>query len=1313
MYVSLKEAQVVAKSVCASDIAAATQSELVVAIQALQQSKPVAKVQDRIKLLQLRSSYGMLLQLASNYVYIIGETLQPLSAMASTSANSLESCLQRLESVSVHANCFQHKCRSAVLDKASSNSVAEHSVVEKRHNGWGESLVPCHSHIIATCCKKTLQELMSHDVSAVIQTSLSLVESGKMAVFRRCLADEILGKEVKFVQGPLGEDAIHFKNLMLQAVWQSHPSSSKTLSAQVLLLVTMTGDWRNWSALEYLVAPGEPLPDAEHVKKLMCNVLLGILAHKQPPLFPRHRWTGSLEAVTFYCMSYCVHVLFPGAYKRFLLKVAGQPSADVASRPQPAVEPAMEVGNCASTLVQQLEHQACVAVVGEADASQIGADAASTELGPAAFAALNARNRRDAWQWIVSQPFAKLLAMKLVLGPLTHMMNQQLAMSGVEFEHKQRCKHAKAMLCGKWDTSSRDYMLVVAACGDVETECLMSIKELYSSHLWEVIPAEDLTMAFQSLVHRLLARVGASVYQLFGQCHAAFPLKLFSLLRHPEKAEQLAATPECLKDNWTLQLQKQFPTFTEPGFLKILQCHALSQKTDISSVEAMHASVRRFLKVKSTQTHVVDLENVSASWIFQNCRRLLAKGKYVKKKALKKKVASGFLTPFNIIDKTEIARKQSYRRRRIAGGPWRAYQALHSAGSQGLPDQRQVAAAHQELKESGGDAWQEVKDLGDAKALSRTLPANMKAKKAIAWCRKKAIMKHEAEVLLALDDPLVPMPCHEKAHTIAKHCRNLGSGAAVKGLALVKQYCKLEAQKTNAAAQEADKDLALFQSSIGSKQSSHLKDLLLAVRQHHLHPIPGGDLYIMEMEPDSIQQATAAMAWSSQMRSNLGMDLSEVWEKHHHMVKPDAHKSTQSKAAVPCNKKCFQAGMCICSSAGRMLSRMHARFLALMKETFQSSEQKQLLGAGKVVVHLQADGEGCQHWWSVALMYWSPYRPTMQVLSAMDAPAWMPNAATEHATGSFKTSYEAVSLLQPDREWSIRFCTQDSSSVVLPLLLPAMVCVQLLAGPMQLWPVVRKTAPQGVDPWDLYSAYLVHQASVASTIDDIDEEADEEQEAQEDPEYDDNDDLQQILEAAIDYVETNEHGEESNPSITLDVSSGAIVGPQEVSNCILEPLPESASASASAIHDDQVVATDADASSSQIAAEARMYFGRVPALCSTTIGERGVIRFHSGRHSFEATCFRHDRCVLTRSNGGVRVSGRPLGLLTAWLLDDAEAASHKDKAYLRESMSLAKRQHGREHLKTIPWAADLFEQERPQDVDAGEPEEPESLKGLI
>lgn len=108
--------------------------------------------------------------------------------------------------------------------------------------------------------------------------------------------------------------------------------------------------------------------------------------------------------------------------------------------------------------------------------------------------------------------------------------------------------------------------------------------------------------------------------------------------------------------------------------------------------------------------------------------------------------------------------------------------------------------------------------------------------------------------------------------------------------------------------------------------------------------------------------------------------------------------------------------------------------------------------------------------------------------------------------------------------------------------------------------------------------------------------------------------------------------------------------------------------------------------------------------------EGGRISFYSSKNSFEAVCGNpshklFSRCVRTCGvTSNALCSGRPIGLLAAWLANNAQPDKARHWAANVLSPSLAERQIRRTMLALGDDAAELFAKER--QLDLGEPDEP-------
>ena len=129
---------------------------------------------------------------------------------------------------------------------------------------------------------------------------------------------------------------------------------------------------------------------------------------------------------------------------------------------------------------------------------------------------------------------------------------------------------------------------------------------------------------------------------------------------------------------------------------------------------------------------------------------------------------------------------------------------------------------------------------------------------------------------------------------------------------------------------------------------------------------------------------------------------------------------------------------------------------------------------------------------------------------------------------------------------------------------------------------------------------------------------------------------------------------------------------------------------------------------------------RLPAEAVVTWPGLGKVAFHHSKASFEATCFLHPQCVISRTSHGrpVRghglVAGRPLGFLACWIhhaTSCADKTAHWERDGWRTHFSLEARQAARRALLELPGGTALAANERPRGP--GEADEPDTLTGLL
>eukprot|EP00971_Amphidinium_carterae_P351554 6492163-Amphidinium_carterae.3 len=576
-------------------------------------ANPVVAAKHR--LLQIKSGYGILVKSTGivqdrvEHLFFIGRTTCPLQTMGKNNAQSTKECLQRVSGPSMAAKAFALKSRSVVLDKGSANFLAEHNISLERGDQWATMLLNCHTHIISTCQGKVFNTLFADEVSGLIRVALAIREGGRMALFREALRIQVR-KRVKFIPGQASADAVQYRNHMLNLFLAGEPNA---LQRTMLLMSAANGDWRHEHLEHYY--PRGTVPDLGQLTVFLETSIVAALGSHQPRIWPRHRWTGSEGATNDLCILLVCHNLLSYTFQCFMDLVAGHVSGSNGDSTPLASGPILSgEGNPAPTVdidISELVLQQAEGGVGE-----------SVPTSSNDHAARNAQVRVDAWNFLQSQPLPKLLMMKLALHPFAELMQKQLFLGSTEFECQQRVKLAELLLTGRGQVTDRDYCLVVAAEGGLEKAFLEHIQDLMSnSSHWQHFPDSNYTIQFRAFCFRTLQKAAAVVFKLLQLAHECFPLKVFKLVKEPERATEFDNIKACLKDPWVLQLQNTYGSLGHPDVMASLLSQAMVQLVDIADVEARHASIRRQLTAKSIQTWRLGMTHASAEWVLQNYRR--------------------------------------------------------------------------------------------------------------------------------------------------------------------------------------------------------------------------------------------------------------------------------------------------------------------------------------------------------------------------------------------------------------------------------------------------------------------------------------------------------------------------------------------------------------------------------------------------------------------------------------------------------------------------------------------------------------------
>eukprot|EP00971_Amphidinium_carterae_P341102 6479738-Amphidinium_carterae.2 len=983
----------------------------------------------KTKLLQIQSGFACLVHVGKTPVLLLGDLFNPITALSRCTARNMLHALQKVDVVSQMASSFNMQCRCVCLDKAATNTLTEKLVLNSRPAGWQSLFLHCDCHIIHTCFKKTL-ELLDGDVSSLIKCALSIREGGKMKYFREALAAVVEQREVVFVPEPLPASAQAYKQYIIQLALAR---DTLALTKITLLEYVMTGDWRNGHALEYAVPVGTTPPSPASVKGMMLDVLLTVLCSSQPGVFPRHRWTGAEQCIAAPTLMLAIHNLLTDTYKSFLALIGSRvlagdfvPSCSATDTAPPAQSQLVSIPEAAQVLPSENADLVEFPMVGEPLSDQSGGF----------YAALNSKHRQDTWQWLSSKPFPRLLLMQMIVIPLTDLLAQQLQSASIEFEEAELCKVAEALLEGRCSSSSRTFQLLRASLLQMDSDFMDALQSLRVSDIWSVFPAACRTVQCRALAHKLLARAGASVTELFSMPHQRFPVRLFQVLHKPEVEDTLLNMPACTKCSLTLMLQEKYKRFTHPECLQILQSLAQVSKTDISGIECRHSSIRRHLISRSLQTKTEkwpeqeSCKGLEGSWaqmkvldvgVLLFCNSNIQTlhfffGKFPPQwsseeseqilllpetlvvsmsiSAAQKSHVGGHLTqsfcPCNFTQEVKTVVRSTHAKRRAPKkcSTWSAFLRLHRTEVRGLPDSKALSQAYRQCQHEGGHPWQRVEELARAATM-----AGGKMHRSMLT-RRQILARANKETDLRLWASIQHLPLAQQALVLVKQCV-AGQYTCVQAVQLARKMMGKAAAHKQQEQQRVQSKLHEYEEHIGERQVQSLKNKMPDLEHFDLQSIPSSGPQVFRLKTKAIEAGLSATAWSFKHRDHgAGQQLNSAWQRQH-LLGEDVPVQDALPQGQP--SRCREAGVCLCSKDGQMLRQMNARLCGLLKKVFQTPERKKLLTSGNIVAvislapgavdigelelsRVSASSGPHQHVFGIPLLYMSPYRPTLQVL---------------------------------------------------------------------------------------------------------------------------------------------------------------------------------------------------------------------------------------------------------------------------------------------------------------------------------------------
>eukprot|EP00971_Amphidinium_carterae_P103786 2055141-Amphidinium_carterae.1 len=394
------------------------------------------------KVLQTKSCHGYLLESSSGCFAITGQAFIRLQSMASTSAAVLFQSLCKNSMVSLSAESFKLKCRSICADRGPGNRKAEEMVLGDRGpDAWASALFACDIHSIALCHRKSFEALMGAQVKGALHLALSLRVVNCWSTFRKALMIEIEHTLV-IVYGLPDQEHCQYKKKVVN------------------------GKWCRLGVVEHVWDPRQGAePPRLIVVQRVCDAILGALASRKPEVYPKHRWTGFKASIADRMLSNTDRPVLPSGHELLL------PSHALSSGKLPSlIDGDMHpyFSDVAGSVLPNLPVETSV----EEDLS---------------YSKLNAKDRREASEFLSSKPLGHLLMMGMAVNPLEKLMHAHFKLAAFHWERAERADIAKHLMAG--EPCKRVYRIEKAANHDLENAFMCDLKVLLEdTSLWSIIP---------------------------------------------------------------------------------------------------------------------------------------------------------------------------------------------------------------------------------------------------------------------------------------------------------------------------------------------------------------------------------------------------------------------------------------------------------------------------------------------------------------------------------------------------------------------------------------------------------------------------------------------------------------------------------------------------------------------------------------------------------------------------------------------------------------------------------------------------------
>lgn len=673
-----------------------------------------------------------------------------------TGENVLQALREHTPNVleSANAGVAHRKQRFAITDRGAGMLKAERGFAELRPDVVSLQGT-CDIHRCSILRDRVMAYAERH-VSGLIHMMLSMHEAGGVAAFRSAIR-RVLEERLVFHPQPPSPQQVRKNKKVFDLVCD--PRDKNNALRSVVVCTLANGDWSDTKNVHHWCGPRCVCGGTEaSCLTVFSAVFVMSLLPKAIPKFPRHRWTRAEQSVDAVCVLLVVHDIGTAAFLEWMrakgdlaAPAGGRASNGVHGRQTRGGDDGDSAGYAFNVVAGDADDDGDIVddIVAIMQAAEVPEHRFDDQRGT--DATVDARDggsthRRVVGQWLGTRPLADLLVVRIMMEPQRVYMQRMLYRAGAKFDFDRAAKSVKAMPGADDPCEKFDYKVLSACALAFETEfCAGIAARMQDPSLWDVLPSDYPTMASTTVAFFMASTSLCAVKALFIKRYEMYPFRTLKLLIDDSLRDTIAQDCDTMKDAWTLGMQKVYgPRLEGPDARAELVMAAAILELDISAIEARHASLRRYLTVRSTQTHATTVADVSSYFVAE-----IPKARVDEEQGLS--IAGYNLqnsAPKDRSHASAVAQQPPAKRRKVVGGgPWRAFVHARARDASGRPDMAALADEYHNLSEEEMSVYVRIGNLATAARRAGVLRPFGKSPAEVKLARRREILLKLAKQL--------------------------------------------------------------------------------------------------------------------------------------------------------------------------------------------------------------------------------------------------------------------------------------------------------------------------------------------------------------------------------------------------------------------------------------------------------------------------------------------------------------------------------------------------------------------------------------